>query len=674
MCANACEDKAGNLIYEVVCHVHLAELWSAFLESPFEWRCIRNANKNFLGLMVADSSALAICSEKFSAECQELDDARILEITSKDSVDGDKVMWALRHHEFSARTVLKILQLLLYKKHVYGWHDDAGKTVNNVSWLRRRGAIKRILEVLGVRGVTPRNPDLWVHEVGFSMLVDLNAPRYLRQRCGQLLMSCLKYHQVLTPSEKIICLEVLHVVTRHEIELLISDNIIECMLRAVVNDEVYPTVQHAQCQLVKRLLDYGRSKQELYKSIIDRLRVNHVIGSLLRFLCKHGPKGNPDFEVLDTITELLSLKKKFVCQGVESAITACFEFSCGRERLMRHQGFDILAVRRLLTAVEAMLGEASGILHMSERLMNQIILHWRAFDDFSSCRLSCWRICGSLAMHGKWGQWLRSERVCSLMLKDMVFLRVFSTLSVEMKKDHVISFLSVIGSIVLYDHDEICLVVQEVVFAMENWCNEVQVQLAACLFFKKLYWNSDYIFQAHQHQACLKVVKSMESHINHRSMQEAAFGALFSLLRCPEAIMCGRDVVLHGVCSALETHADSQYLKFYGSKIRTLLDSGWQSGEAMRHVFSIDASWYVLSGAQQVMWKPLSWKEHETFEKVLLSGQLELVYDWEYVDHSTREIRKMTYRVELNERGGRQQNLCTGTVRALRRQIESMSC
>ena len=137
--------------------------------------------------------------------------------------------------------------------------------------------------------------------------------------------------------------------------------------------------------------------------------------------------------------------------------------------------------------------------------------------------------------------------------------------------------------------------------------------------------------------------------------------------------MCASGGLYDRVRSALARHADSEYLTFYGAEIMTFLERWRQSGEDISDLLWVDVTWYVLLGKQDVLWKKLSWREHENFEKVLLSGQLEMVYDWEYLDDNTGERKKMSYRIEVNERGGRQHNLCTGRIRTLRRVVQSLS-
>ena len=88
MAGNCCGDNVCKSVEDVICHPDLPQLLSSFLQSPFEWLCIRNAKRVFLRL-----TSWSICSRHFSEVCKELNDETLSETASGDNPDGDKMMW-----------------------------------------------------------------------------------------------------------------------------------------------------------------------------------------------------------------------------------------------------------------------------------------------------------------------------------------------------------------------------------------------------------------------------------------------------------------------------------------------------------------------------------------------------------------------------------------------------
>ena len=105
----------------------VSSVFSELLQSPFEWRCMRNA---CTALQESTASPWSICASRFDTYVAGWDEGRVLDAASGQPPDGDKVLWALRRCELHGACAAQALWVLFVSELVHVWELVASEQFN----------------------------------------------------------------------------------------------------------------------------------------------------------------------------------------------------------------------------------------------------------------------------------------------------------------------------------------------------------------------------------------------------------------------------------------------------------------------------------------------------------------------------------------------------------------
>eukprot|EP00747_Dinoflagellata_sp_TGD_P029610 gnl/TRDRNA2_/TRDRNA2_134016_c0_seq1.p1 gnl/TRDRNA2_/TRDRNA2_134016_c0~~gnl/TRDRNA2_/TRDRNA2_134016_c0_seq1.p1 ORF type:complete len:657 (+),score=90.45 gnl/TRDRNA2_/TRDRNA2_134016_c0_seq1:3-1973(+) len=616
--------QRDHLTYHILDDGVLMSSLADLLGSPYDWRFLRAASSHLRHNGKRTALFLARCVEKFKAELRTWDASKVLAEASKESPDGDKVLFALRmrhllgarcdtpfrtssHGADSVKTemMLDAIKMLLQKRTVLGWppvddwngwrfglsvlrdHDsddsdedrgDSDKDDNDYDRFRLedRGAVELIVRTMERWRCCPG-----VQEKGCFLLSKLWGPEDLRERCILLIRNAMDTHLQIPEVQSTACKAFKHFWCSNA-DFILSVESVNAICIAMKNFPSSLRVQHAACDFFRWVVPCS-GKSEGNSKLLNKTLEAEAMKLMLGAVNTHIRTARFQRDVWLSITGLLRHFKDsmfFDCGGVSAMSTTLSRYGS-----VRTYGLAPNVCHFVLQAFRWACVHEEGTKHIDENVM-QLALSALLKDCCianSSPMVNCCKAFGHLAQYARFATWLSEKGFCQDVIKFMEESLDFKSRNKGFgwKHPEYTASMFVLTRLVQKEPLQVYGALRAVLWAMSAIPNELKLQVRGCEFVASLHWSPLNAVKASAFRTCDLVLGAMMVHAKEEALQEQGCLALTTLLAHDSN--CVSVAKLNGVgtlVQAIESFPSNTVVQEQG---RRLIKTMSESTEARKH-------------------------------------------------------------------------------------------